>query len=80
MPTSGEERSGRPLGDFCPNFITNSSEEQKREAEPDTGTQNPSFPELQTCERSKPRVRAPALCARIATASAARMAAQAAPL
>lgn len=80
MPTSGEEQSGRPLGDFCPNFITNSFQKQKREPEPGTGTQNPSFPELQTRERSKPRVRAPALCARIATASAAQMAAQAASL
>lgn len=80
MPTPGGERSGRPLGDFCPNFITNSFREQNCAVEHGSGTENPSFPEVGTPERSEPRVRTLALGARIATAYAARTAAQAAPL
>ena len=77
----GAERSGKPLGAFCPNFVTNSFREQKCAAEPGSSThKNPSFPEVREPKRSKPRIRTPVRGARMATASAERMEAQATPL
>ena len=79
----GAERSGKPLGDFCPNFATNSFREQKCAVEPGSSThKNPSFPGVGApCpERSEPRIRTLALGAGMATASAERMEARATPL
>ncbi|KAB1283770.1 hypothetical protein Cadr_000000210 [Camelus dromedarius] len=65
---------------FSKSNVKDISSEQKCAVESGSRTQNPSFPEVGAPERFEPRVHAMALGALTATASAARMAAQAAPL